>query len=60
MYSWEIDNLMKAKNYQINVEEFIKINRTSTQVILRNYDYPTDKYYLRTNDNYEWWFKVRR
>lgn len=59
MYSWEIDNLMKAKNYQINVDEFIKINRTSTQVILRNYDYTTDRYYLRTNDNYEWWFKVR-
>lgn len=60
MYSWEIQQLMELKNYLITIKDYIEISRTSPQIWLSNYDYFTDKYYFKTNDNYEWSFKVKK
>lgn len=60
MYSWEIDQLMKLRNYLIEIKDYINISSTSPQIYLTCYDYTSDNYYWKTNDNYEWTFKVRR
>ena len=60
MYSWEIDNLIKLRNYLIEVQDFIKITSTSPQISMMCYNSFEDKYYIKTKDKYEWYFKVRR
>lgn len=60
MYSWEIQQLMELRNYLLEIKDYVDITSTSPQIYLMCYDYSTDKYYWKTNDNYEWSFKVRR
>ena len=60
MYSWEIDQLMKMKNYLLEVEEYFKICDESSQISRIKYDPFNDTFYIKTTDEYEWTFKVKR
>ncbi len=60
MYSWEIQQLMELRNYLLEIQDYINVTSTSPQIYLMCYDHYNDKYYWKTNDNYEWNFKVRR
>lgn len=60
MYSWEIDQLLKFKNYLLDAKEYIKICDESKQIKRIKYDPFNDTFYIETTDEYKWTFKVKR
>ena len=60
MYSWEIAELLKLKNYLLDVKDYFAICDNSPQ-IREVSDNPYDnKTTIRTDDRYEFKFKVKR
>lgn len=56
MYSHEIEELLKMKNYLVTVQEYIKIIESSQ---VRDVDYKGNNYFsVSTNDGYSFSFKV--
>lgn len=60
MYSWEIEQLIKYKNYLIDVEDYIKILYTSPQIREVKYNVFEDNFNIYTEDNYNINFKVKK
>ena len=60
MYSWEIQKLMELKNYLIEAEEYLHICKTSPQINWVSYNAEIDKFEIKTDDKYEWKFKVKK
>lgn len=60
MYSWEIQQLMEMRNYLISVEEYLSICGTSPQIIEVKYDAYQDNFMIKTNDDYNVYFKVKK
>lgn len=60
MYSWEIDQLMRLRNYLLDVKEYFHICDTSSQITRIKYDPYEDTFYIETNDSYNWKFKLRK
>lgn len=60
MYSWEIQQLLKAKNYLITVKDYIRICDESPQINWVKYDNFNEKFIITTDDKYKFEFKVRR
>lgn len=58
MYSWEIEQLLKLKNYLLSSKEYFDMYDTSPQIIGIVYKPYEDKFYMWTNDNYQYNFKV--
>lgn len=58
MYSHEIEQLLKLRNYLISVEEYIRLV-SSNQVKWVKYNPFEDKFYISTEDNYNYNFKVK-
>lgn len=57
MYSWEIDNLLKANNYSIECGKMNDIRQQSPQVKeITLLEIATDfiKYAMNTNDGFRW------
>ena len=57
MYSNEILELLRLRNYLVSVEEYIKLI-SSNQVNYVKYNPFEDKFYVSTNDNYNFEFRV--
>ncbi len=60
MYTWEIDQLMKVRNYLLEHDEYDKVCKTSPQIDHIKYRPFEDDFYIHTNDNYEVFFKVKK
>lgn len=58
MYSWEIEELMKYRNYLIEVKEYIEICNYSPQIREIKYDSFNNQFMIETYDNYKVYFKV--
>lgn len=58
MYSHEIEQLLKIRNYLIDSEEYLNIMTTSPQIDHVKYSPYTDDFETWTNDNYYWKYKV--
>ena len=58
MYSYEIDNLLKYRNYLISNKEYFEICKTSPQINYIEYKSFEDSFYISTRDNYNFKFKV--
>ena len=56
MYSYEIENLLKLRNYLISNKEYFNICKTSPQIKRISYD--NDDFRIQTSDNYDLHFKV--
>lgn len=59
MYSWEIDELLKLKNYLLEVKEYLQICENSPQITRISYDPYSDTFTIETEDRYKFKFKVR-
>ena len=58
MYSFEIDELLKNENYNIDSQTYLHIINSSPQINHIIYK-PFGGYYeMQSNDGYEWEFKV--
>ena len=60
MYSWEIAELLKLRNYLLDVKEYFNICDTSPQIREVSYNPYDDKTTIRTDDRYEFQFKIKR
>lgn len=60
MYSWEIYEVIKNNNYNISVEDYIKILSTSPQIREVKYNVFEDNFNIYTEDNYNINFKVKK
>lgn len=56
MYSYEIEKLLKLKNYLISNREYFEICNTSPQIKRISCD--DDNFRIQTSDNYDLHFKV--
>ena len=59
MYSYEIEQLLKMRNYLLSVKEYFDICDNSPQIVRVTYNPFDDIFIIYTNDNYEFKFKVR-
>lgn len=60
MYSYEIEQLLKIRNYLINSEEYLNIMKSSPQINHVKYSPYADEFETWTDDNYYWKYKVYR
>lgn len=60
MYSYEIENLLKIRNYLLTSEEYIKMCNSSKQIKSITYKPFEDTFYIATEDNYNFKFKVKK
>lgn len=62
MYSYEIDRLLKIKNYLLSVKEYQSISdiKSNPQINHIKYDCYNDTFEINTKDNYNFKFKVKR
>lgn len=60
MYSYEIDQLLKSHNYNIDSETYIEICKTSPQIFHLKYNPYENNYEIWTYDNYYWNISVFR
>ena len=60
MYSWEIEELLKLREYILEVKEYMKICSESPQIDHVKYEEEPNgyNYNLYTNDGYSWKIKV--
>lgn len=58
MYSWEIEQLLKLKNYLISNREYFKLFDTSPQICGVEYKPDEKVFYMWTDDNYTFRFSV--
>ena len=59
MFSYEIDELLRNKNYEINMDDYKRIIESS-QVTNINYNKDHDDFTVSTEDRYSWNFKVNK
>lgn len=60
MYSWEIEQLLKLKNYLISNKEYFEICKTSPQIKRIEYKPFENEFYIWTDDQYNFKFKVKK
>ena len=58
MYSHEIEQLLKLKNYILSVKEYFKVCNSS-QIKYIKYDPFEDVFYISTEDKYNFKFKIK-
>lgn len=59
MYSQEIEELLKIRNYCIGVDEYYQIISTSPQINEISYKPSEDNFEIYTDDNYKFKTKVK-
>ena len=60
MYSHEIENLLKLKNYLLTAKEYINVCNTSNQITYIKYDPYEDVFYISTEDKYNFKFRIKK
>ena len=60
MYSWEIYEVIKNNNYNISVEDYIKILNTSPQIREVKYNPYENNFKIYTEDNLNIKFNVKK
>lgn len=58
MYSFEIENLLKERNYVVDSETYMHICKTSPQIVRIVFNKDNSNFYIHTNDNYNFELKV--
>lgn len=57
MYSYEIENLLKLKNYLVSIQEYLEIVKSPQ---IDHIKYENDTFNMWTNDNYNFTLKIRK
>lgn len=59
MYSYEIEELLKSKNYKLSRSESNDINpRTCPQIVRMIYDTSQNKFFVYTDDGYNFEYEI--
>lgn len=57
MYSWQIDDLLRNKDYVVNISDYKNIV-ASNQICYIKYEPYDDSFVINTEDSYSWRFRV--
>ena len=57
MYSWQIDELLRNKDYVVNMDDYKRIIESS-QICHIKYEPFDDSFVVNTDDRYSWRFRV--
>lgn len=62
MYSHEIDQLLKLRNFLLSREEYLEVvnPKKNPQINFAKYDSQNDSLEVNTTDNYHFKFKVKK
>lgn len=60
MYSHEVEQLLKIRNYLITYKEFIQITKSSPQINHIKYNPFEDNIEMWTTDNYKFVLKIKK
>lgn len=60
MYSHEVEQLLKIRNYLITYKEFIQITKSSPQINHIKYNPFEDNIEMYTTDNYKFVLKIKK
>ena len=61
MFSWEIDQLLRKNQFIITSDEYAELRpQKNPQIERMTYNTATNRFYIKTNDGYEWEFEVKR
>lgn len=60
MYSWEISELLKLRNYLLSVKEYFAICDNSPQITRVSYNPYDNDFTIETSDRYKFKFKVKK
>lgn len=59
MYSHEIEEYLKLREYILNIQEYIAVVGSSPQINSVKYNDKEDKFEISTDDRYNFKFKVK-
>lgn len=57
MYSYEIEKLLKLRNYLISIKEYLEITKSPQ---IDHIKYENDTFFLWSNDGYTFKFKIKK
>lgn len=62
MYSWEIDNFLRLRDWKVSTEDYLFITdlRFHPQLNRIIYNPFYDNYYVSTNDGWEWIIQIKK
>ena len=61
MYSYEIDQFLRERNFELTSEEYMELTPQKCNQISRlTYNTENNTFHLYTYDGYDWIFKVKR
>lgn len=60
MYSHEVEQLLKIRNYLLTYKEFIQITKSSPQINHIKYNPFEDNIEMYTTDNYKFVLKIKK
>lgn len=61
MYSWEIDNYIRSRNWILKKHEYIYISdiKVNPQISKIKYEQFSNSFYMETDDGYNWIFRLK-
>jgi hypothetical protein len=61
VYSWEIDNYLRFRNWKLEKHEYIYISDTKVnpQISRIKYEPFSNSFYMETDDGYNWIFRLK-
>lgn len=61
IYSWEIDQYLRIRQWNLSREEYIYISNVNASPQIQKIKYnPYDvTFYMETNDGYNWLFRIK-
>lgn len=61
MYSWEIDNYLRTRDWEVTRYEYLYITDilSNPQIRKIKYDAFNDSFYMETSDGYNWIFRIK-
>lgn len=57
MYSYEIEKLLKLRNYLISIKEYLEITKSPQ---IDHIKYENDTFFMWSNDGYTFKFKLKK
>lgn len=61
MYSWEIDDYLRSRNWELTKNEYIYVSdiKVNTQISRIKFEPFNNSFYMETSDGYNWIFRLK-
>lgn len=61
MYSWEIDDYLRSRNWELTKNEYIYVSdiKVNPQISRIKFEPFNNSFYMETSDGYNWIFRLK-